>query len=257
MPKFSANISTLFKEEIFLNRFKKAAKNGFEAVEIQFPYKYEKSLILEKLIQNNLELVLHNLPNGKNEKDKGIACNPNRKKEFQDSVGLAIEYAKYLNCGQLNCLSGIPSPDTQKSVTLETLISNLQFAANELEKEKIKLLIEPINHYDIPGFFLNNSSQAKTIIRSVKSNNLFLQYDIYHMQIMEGNIIKTIQSNLNFIKHIQFADNPGRHEPGTGELNFPYIFNQLDQIGYQGWIGAEYNPSSNSEKSLDWFKINK
>jgi len=257
MPKFSVNISMIFKEEDFLTRFDKAAENGFSAVEIQFPYNHEKSLILEKLQQNNLKLVLHNLPNGKNQIDKGIACNPSRKNEFQDSVGIAIEYAKYLNCEQLNCLSGMPELNTQKNVTLETLISNLQFAANKLEEEKIKLLIEPINHYDIPGFFLNNSSQAKTIMSSVKSKNLFLQYDIYHMQIMEGNIIKTIQSNLDLIKHIQFADNPGRHEPGTGEINFAHIFNQLDQIGYQGWVGAEYNPSSNSEKSLDWFKIKK
>ena len=247
----------LFNEEVFFHRFKKAAENGFEAVEIQFPYMFDKSLILEKLEENNLKLVLHNLPSGNNQKDKGIACNPSRKNEFQDSVGIAIEYAKYLNCKQLNCLSGIPENNNQKNITLETLISNLQFAADKLEQEKIKLLIEPINHYDMPGFFLNNSSQAKTVISSVKSKNLFLQYDIYHMQIMEGNIIETIKSNLNLIKHIQFADNPGRHEPGTGELNFPYIFNQLDQIGYKGWVGAEYNPFSNSEKSLDWFKMNK
>ncbi|MQG18813.1 MAG: hydroxypyruvate isomerase family protein [SAR202 cluster bacterium] len=255
MPKFSANISVLFKEYSFMKRFEKAAAHGFKAVEIQFPYSIEKEQILEKLESNKLELILHNLPSGKNITDKGIACHPSRINEFQESVFKAIEYAKYLKCTQLNCLSGIREVNTSKKISLETLISNLQFATHELEKEKIKLLIEPINYFDMPGFFLNTTEEGKAIIQSVKSKNLFLQYDIYHMQIMEGNIIQTIKSNLNLIQHIQFADNPGRNEPGTGELNFQYIFNQLDQMGYHGWVGAEYNPSVNTAKSLNWFEM--
>ena len=166
----------LFNEEVFFHRFKKAAENGFEAVEIQFPYMFDKSLILEKLEENNLKLVLHNLPSGNNQKDKGIACNPNRKNEFQDSVGIAIEYAKYLNCKQLNCLSGIPENNNQKNITLETLISNLQFAADKLEQEKIKLQKDIFNR-DI--------SYSK-----VEIDNSFPEYIIQNKEKLKDWILK-------------------------------------------------------------------
>ncbi len=256
MPKFAANLSLLFTEHEFLDRFDAAANAGFRAVECQFPYALDQNAIADRLTVCELEWVLHNLPAGNwAAGDRGIACLPNRINEFQDGVGLAIRYAKTLGCKQLNCLAGIPDVDTDEDTVKQTLIENLRFAALELEKENIRLLTEPVNIRDNPGFYLHSVQQTFDIIQQVNSKNLFLQFDVYHMQIMQGDLARTIESALDHIKHIQIADNPGRHEPGTGEINFEFLFRRLDEIGYDGWIGCEYLPLNDTETGLFW--INK
>jgi len=255
MPKFCANITMLFNELLFLERFAAAAQAGFKGVEYLFPYDYDKNALAEALQKNGLTQVLHNLPAGDWSKgERGIACHPKRKNEFQDGVGRAIEYATALGCKQVNCLAGIRPPHVDPNEARETFITNLQFAAPKFADVGIKLLIEPINTRDIPGFFLNYSKQALDIIKAVGSNNLFLQYDIYHMQIMEGDLARGIESNLALIPHMQLADNPGRNEPGTGEINFPFLFRHIDKIGYQGWIGCEYKPATTTTAGLGWVK---
>ena len=255
MPKFNANLTMLFNEVDFLDRFKAAKDAGFKGVEYLFPYPYPKEDLAERLQANGLTQVLHNLPAGDWAKgERGIACLPDRVGEFQDGVGKAIEYAQALQCTQLNCLAGIAPKEIDPARLHDTLVRNLQFAAVELKRAGIRLLIEPCNTRDIPGFFLNRSQQALDIIEAVGSDNLFLQYDIYHMQIMEGNLAPTIERNLDRIRHLQLADNPGRNEPGTGEINYPFLFEFIDRIGYSGWIGCEYKPAKGTVQGLGWIK---
>jgi len=197
--------------------------------------------------------VLHNLPAGKWEADeRGIACHPDRVGEFQDGVGKAIEYAKALGAPQLNCLAGIVPQGVTRDAARATFVANLKFAAANLSAEGLRLLVEPINTYDIPGFFLSGTRQALEIIDATGSANLFLQYDIYHMQRMEGELANTIKTHLARIGHLQLADNPGRNEPGTGEINYPYLFRTIDALGYDGWIGCEYKPATTTAAGLAW-----
>ncbi len=253
MPKFAANLTMLWNEVDFLERFALAAA-GFAGVEYLFPYPYPKDRVAELLAKHRLEQVLHNLPPGDWAKgERGIACLPDRVGEFQDGVGKAIEYARALACPQLNCLAGIAPSGVAAEKLRATFVANLKFAAAKLGEAGVKLLIEPINTRDIPGFYLSRSSQALSIIDEVGSPNLFLQYDIYHMQIMEGDLARTIETNLARIPHMQLADNPGRNEPGTGEINYPFLFGHIDRIGYAGWIGCEYKPKSTTEAGLSWF----
>jgi hydroxypyruvate isomerase len=255
MPQFAANLTMLFNETLFLDRFEKAAKSGFQAVEFLFPYAFSAQEIKQKLEQHNLQLVLHNLPAGDwDAGERGIACLPDRVAEFKAGVAKAIEYAKVLDVKQLNCLAGKIPANVDAPSLKETFVSNLRYAAAELKKANIKLLIEPINTFDIPGFYLSKTQQAIDILDEVGSDNLFIQYDIYHAQRMEGELCKTIEANLSKIAHIQLADNPGRNEPGTGEINYPHLFQFIDQIGYKGWIGCEYKPASNTEAGLGWIK---
>ncbi len=254
MPKFAANLTMMFNEVDFLDRFAAAARAGFRGVEYLFPYPYDKKALKERLERHGLVQVLHNLPAGDWGKgERGIACHPDRVGEFQEGVGKAIEYATTLGCRQLNCLAGITPAGVALDKVRQTFVDNLKFAAAELKKAGIKLLIEPINTIDIPGFYLTHTAQAVAIIEEVGSDNLFLQYDIYHMQIMEGDLARTMEKNLKLIAHVQLADNPGRHEPGTGEINYPFLFAHLDRIGYTGWIGCEYKPATTTEAGLGWF----
>lgn len=254
MPKFAANLTMLFNELPFLDRFAAAKAAGFSGVEFLFPYDFEKVVLREKLDRYGLSQVLHNLPAGNwAAGERGIAVLPDRISEFRAGVERAIDYARALDCRQLNCLAGI-APDGADAKTLHRVfVDNLRFAADALARHKIRLLIEPINTRDIPGFFLSRTQQAQDIIAEVGSDNLFIQYDIYHMQVMEGDLAPTIRKHLGRIAHIQLADNPGRNEPGTGEINFPYLFRYLDEIGYAGWIGCEYKPKTATEESLEWF----
>jgi hydroxypyruvate isomerase len=255
MPKFNANLTMLFNEVEFLDRFKAAKDAGFKGVEYLFPYPYPKEDLAERLETNGLTQVLHNLPAGDWAKgERGIACLPDRVGEFQDGVGKAIEYATALQCTQINCLAGIAPTGVDPARIRETLVDNLQFAAGKLKSAGISLLIEPCNTRDIPGFFLNRSQQALDIINDVGSDNAFLQYDIYHMQIMEGNLAPTIERHLGSIRHLQLADNPGRNEPGTGEINYPFLFQFVDKLGYAGWIGCEYKPAKSTLEGLGWIR---
>jgi hydroxypyruvate isomerase len=253
MPRFAANLTMLFNEVAFLDRFERAAKAGFEAVEFLFPYANDPAEIKQRLDANRLKLVLHNLPAGNwDAGERGIACHPDRVDEFRANVAKAITYARALGVGQLNCLAGKAPAGVDEGAMRATFVANLKYAAGEFKKAGLRLLIEPINTYDIPGFYLNRTAQAVSILDEVGADNAFVQYDIYHAQRMEGELAATAQKYLARIGHIQLADNPGRNEPGTGEINWPFLFAHLDRIGYTGWIGCEYKPLSNTEAGLGW-----
>ena len=253
MPRFAANLSFLFTERPFLERFAAARAAGFAAVEFHFPYAIDRAALAEVVLTSGLEVVLFNLPAGNwAAGDRGMACDPRRIAEFQDGVGLAIEYARLLGCARLNCLAGIAPGDISHDRTRETLIENLRFAAAVTRRADIELVIEPLNTRDTPGFFVATTRAALALIKAVGSDNLRLQYDIYHAQVMEGDLAHTLQNHLPRIAHVQLADNPGRHEPGTGEINFPFLLRHLESIGYSGWVGCEYKPSGRTEDSFGW-----
>jgi hydroxypyruvate isomerase len=253
MTKLAANLTMMYNEVDFLDRFAAAARSGFKGVEYLFPYAYPKQALAERLAQHHLVQVLHNLPAGDWAKgDRGVACDPARVGEFQEGVDLAIDYATALGCARINCLAGIAPRGVAYDELYATFVANLCFAAGKLAAAGIKLLIEPINTLDIPGFFLSRTQQALDAIRDSGSNNVFLQYDIYHMQRMEGELANTMRAHLPRIAHVQLADNPGRNEPGTGEINFDFLFRFLETIGYDGWIGCEYKPAARTEDGLAW-----
>ena len=253
MIKLAANLTMLWNEIDFLDRFDAAAKAGFTGVEYLFPYAYPKDALAERLRRHGLKQVLHNLPAGDWAKgDRGNACDPARVGEFEDGVGKAIDYARTLGCTQVNCLAGIAPAGVDPEKLRATFVSNLRFAADKLGAAGMRLLVEPINTFDIPGFYLSHTQQALDIIRDTGSSNLFVQYDIYHMQRMEGELANTIKANLAKIAHVQLADNPGRNEPGTGEINYRFLFGFLDSIGYDGWIGCEYKPKNSTDEGLGW-----
>lgn len=255
MPRFAANLTMLFNEHPFLDRFAAAARAGFTAVEFLFPYDYPAEEIRRRLDEHKLTLVLHNLPAGDwAAGERGIACLPDRVEEFRAGMVRAIEYATALGVKQLNCLAGKAPAGADPVALRATFIDNLRYAAGELKRAGLKLLIEPINTFDIPGFYLNRTAQALEIIDAVGADNLYVQYDIYHAQRMEGELAATISKNLARIAHIQLADNPGRNEPGTGEIAYGFLFAHLDKIGYTGWIGCEYKPATTTEAGLGWMK---
>lgn len=253
MPKFAANLSMLFTEVPFAQRFERAARAGFDAVECQFPYELPAAEVKALLEANGLTMVLHNLPAGDwAAGDRGMACDPARVDEFRAGVARAIGYATALGVKKINCLAGKPPAGIGDAQVRQTLVDNLRFAAAELGQHGIALLVEPINHYDIPGFWLDSTARALDVLDEVGASNAFVQYDVYHAQRMEGELAGTLQKNLSRIGHIQIADNPGRNEPGTGEINFPFLFDFIDRIGYTGHIGAEYKPAAGTEAGLGW-----
>ena len=253
MPRLAANLSMLFNEHDFLDRFAAARKCGFEAVEFLFPYAWPAEEIRQRLDANGLKLVLHNLPAGDwDAGERGIACHPDRTAEFREGVARAVTYASRLGVPQLNCLAGKAPAAVPAEVSRTTLVENLRFAAAALKQAGLRLLIEPINTFDIPGFFLHGTAQALAVLDDVGADNAFVQYDIYHMQRMEGELAMTLQKHLARIGHVQVADNPGRNEPGTGEINYEYLFAHLDRIGYRRWIGCEYKPATTTAAGLGW-----
>jgi hydroxypyruvate isomerase len=244
----------LFTEVDFLDRFERAAEAGFTAVEFMSPYVYEASQLASRLERYGLTQALFNLPAGRWEAgERGIAVLPNRVGEFQEGVRHAVEYAKALKCSRINCLVGLTPKLPEKRIR-KTLVNNLRFASKMLAQENIRLLVESINTRDIPGFYLSSTRQALSLMKEVDHPNLFYQYDVYHMQVMEGNLIETIKNNLDKMGHIQIADNPGRHEPGTGEINYQNLFRFIDEAGYKGFIGCEYRPLKTTEEGLGWMK---
>jgi hydroxypyruvate isomerase len=252
MLSFAANLAMLFEEVPFMERFALARAAGFDGVEYPFPYEHSKVELAERLEAHRLKQVLFNLPPGDlRTNERGIACQPARRGEFREGVGVAIEYARALGCSRVNCLAG-PAAGVEEGVALETLIDNLRFAAAELAAVGVRLLIEPINGRDMPGFFLQRSAQALAVIDAVASDNLQLQYDVYHMQVMEGDLARGIERCLPRIGHIQIADNPGRHEPGTGEINYAFLLPYIERLGYTGWVGCEYRPAAGTREGLSW-----
>jgi hydroxypyruvate isomerase len=255
MPKLAANVSMMFAEQAFLERFSAAAKAGFRFVEYQFPYAWPAQEVAARVQHAGVEVVLHNLPAGDSTKgDRGIACLPGREREFREGVEHAIEYARAVRCPRMNCLAGVAPPGVARERLKETFVANLGYAAGKLKAAGVQLLIEPINPRTVPGFFLNTSRQAEEIIDATASDNLAIQYDLFHMQIVEGDLAMTIERLLPKIGHMQLADVPGRHEPGSGEINFAWLLEHIDRIGYAGWIGCEYNPLGDTLAGLKWAK---
>lgn len=255
MPRFAANLSMLFTEVPFPERFALAAEAGFRGVEYLFPYPWKPEELKARLEHFHLTQVLFNMPPGNwDAGERGIACLPDRVDEFREGVAEAIRYARILGCDQVNCLAGLMPAGADQELIWHTLRDNVHWAAGELERAGIRLCLEAINsRVDMPGFVLDTSGKVVELIRQLDSPNLRLQYDIYHMQIMEGDLIRTMERLLPVIGHVQFADNPGRHQPGTGELSFPALFAALDRMGYEGWVSAEYHPGKTTGESLGWF----
>ncbi|MBK9978004.1 MAG: hydroxypyruvate isomerase [Gemmatimonadetes bacterium] len=253
MPRFAANLTMLFTEVPFLERFARAAAAGFSAVEFLFPYPYAVGDLRAALDRHRLSLVLHNLPAGDwDAGERGIACLPGRTEEFRAGVETAIRYAQALGVPRLNCLVGKTPSGEDPARIHATLVDNVRYAANALDAAGLQLLVEAINPFDIPGFHLTTTAQVLALLDEVGSPNVRVQYDIYHAQRTEGELAGTLSRHLARIGHVQLADNPGRHEPGTGEINYRFLFAHLDRIGYDGYIGCEYKPAGVTEAGLGW-----
>ena len=253
--KLSANLSFLFTEHEFGERFERAARAGFRGVEYLFPYACDVDELRRLLRANGLVQVLHNLPAGDwSAGERGIACLPGREAEFRESVARGIDFARTLACRQLNCLAGIAPEGVPDQELHATLRHNLRYASGQLARHGIRLLIEPINsRVDMPGFWLDTPAKALALIAEMAIPNLWLQYDIYHAQVMAGDLARTIEAHIDRIAHFQLADNPGRNEPGSGEINYPFLFDLLRRLGYVGWLGCEYRPRlQETESSLGW-----
>jgi len=243
----------LFTEVPFMKRFASARDAGFSAVEYLFPYEFRAVELKSQLEQNRLTQILFNLTAGKwEEGERGIAANPERVEEFRAGVARAVEYALELGVGGLNCLAGKRIPGHNDDKQWSTLVGNVRYAARVLQEKGLRLMVEPINHFDIPGFFLNRTDQALKLIDDAGMPNVFVQYDVYHAQREEGELAATLRKHIDRIGHIQIADNPGRHQPGTGEINYPFIFKEIDALGYCGHVGLEYVPIPDSKSSLAW-----
>ncbi len=253
MVKFAANLSMMFNELDFLDRFKGAADAGFKGVEYLFPYAWPAEDIKGWLDDNALDQVLFNMPPGDWEAgERGIAALPGRQSEFRDGVGAALDYAARLGCERLHAMAGIPPEGADSQACRETYLGNLGFAAAACAERGVTLLIEPINTRDMPGFFLDRPAQALAVMAEVGADNLFLQYDVYHAQIMAGDLARTIADNIGAIRHFQIAGVPERNEPDTGEVDYRFLLALIDSLGYEGWIGCEYRPRGGTMEGLGW-----
>lgn len=255
MPRFAANLTMLFTEYPFLERFECAARAGFSAVEFLFPYDEDVAAIRHALTRHGLTQVLFNLPAGSFAAgERGFANDPNRMAEFRDGVARALEIAGRLECRTLNCLVGLELSGVPLDLQWGTTVENLRFAAEQAEAAGVLQVVEPLNSIETPGFLLTSTRAALRLLEDVGSDNLKIQYDVYHMQRMEGNLTATLREHIGRIGHVQVADAPARNQPGTGEINYPFVFDALDQMGYAGWIGCEYKPAPSTEQSLDWLR---
>jgi hydroxypyruvate isomerase len=253
MPKFAANLTLLFTEVPFLDRFAAARAAGFDAVECQFPYDHDPAEIRRRLDDHGLTMVLHNMPAGDWQAgERGLACDPRRHREFRDSVHKAVDYATRLGVPLLHCMAGIVPPGMDLRRARESYVVNLEYAASLCGPRGIRLVIEPINTADMPGYFLSRTEQALGIIAACDSDNIFLQSDIYHMHRMGEDVAATLRRALPHVRHVQMADAPGRNEPGTGDIDYPGVFRLLDELGYDGWIGCEYRPLAGTVAGLNW-----
>lgn len=253
MPRFAANLSMMFNEHSFLDRFGAAANAGFEAVEFLFPYAERPEVVAERLRAAGLRQVLFNLPPGDWEAgERGIASLPGREREFEDGVTRALEYAEALDCPRVHMMAGIPG-DVAPQDARSCYLDNLRVAAGLAQAAGRKVIIEPINTRDIPGYFLNYSADAKALLAQSGAQNTGLQFDLYHCQIMEGDLASHLKALMPIIEHMQIAGVPERHEPDVGEINYPYLFALIDELGYEGWLGCEYRPRAGTHAGLDWF----
>ena len=242
MPRLAASVAMMFREVDLLDRFEQAARVGFRAVEIQSPYAETKENIAEGVRRHNLSAVLMNV-------SPGVGAIPGREAEFREGLTRALDYAQAAGCGQLHCLAG----RTDHSKAEATFVANLTWASEQARLAGVRLLLEPLNTQDNPGYFLTGSAQARRIIDLVGSDNIFLQYDFYHMQIMEGFLAETVKANLDIISHFQIGGVPGRNEPDeTQEIYYPFLFDLVDSLGFEGWVGCEYRPRAGTVEGLSW-----
>ncbi len=255
MPKFAANLSLLYPEFAFLDRFGAAAADGFRAVEYMNPYEVSAGDIATQLKSHGLTQALFNLPSGDwAGGERGLGCLPDRVEEFREGVDKAIAYGRELGCRKINCLAGLAPAGADPAELEATLVENLRYAAPRMAEAGIMLLLEPVNTSDVPGFFVSRTDHALRILDAVGSDNAFLQYDFYHAQIMQGDLVANFERHKDRIGHVQIADNPGRHEPGTGEINYEFVFSELDRLGYDGFIGCEYKPRGGTSDGLGWMQ---
>lgn len=254
VPRFAANLSMMFNEVPFLERFAAAADAGFTGVEYLFPYEFPADVLAEQLRKYNLENVLFNLPPGNwAAGERGVTCLPGREEEFRAGVATAISYATRLNTARIHAMAGIVPHGASPPTVHATYISNLKYAAAECARHGITLLIEAINTRDMPGFYLNTQAQAYAVLEEVSAPNLKMQMDCYHMQIMEGDLAVKLRKYAPQCGHVQVAGVPERHEPDTGEVRYSYLFDLLDETGYGGWVGCEYRPAGKTVDGLGWF----
>jgi hydroxypyruvate isomerase len=254
MPKFAANLSMMFNEVPFIERFSAAAYAGFMGVEYLFPYEFPSEVISAELGKHNLVNVMFNLPAGNwAAGERGTTCLPGREVEFRAGLATAIEYAKQLGTKQVHAMAGIVPQGTSLAAACTTYILNLKYASAELARHGMTLLIEAINTRDMPGFFLNTQAQSYAVLEEVGAPNLKMQMDLYHMQIMEGDLAVKLSKYAPYCGHVQVAGVPKRNEPNIGEVYYPYLYDRLDEIGYSGWIGCEYRPAGKTVDGLTWF----
>lgn len=266
MPKFAANLHYLFTEVPFLDRFEAAARAGFKGVEFQVPYEHPPKELAARLREHDLKMVLFDAPMGNWDRgDRGLAAVPGREQEFRDSLASVVEYGHALGCNCVHTMAGVVGPGQDYQAAERTYVENLRYAARILADHGIAVVIEPINKkmglvrngpsyttQGMHGYFLNHTEHARRVMEQVASPNLFLHLDVYHMQMLEGHLAETIEANIAFTRHIQIAGVPGRHEPTVGEINYPFLFDLLDSLGYHGWIGCEYRPRGNTWEGLQW-----
>ena len=262
MPQFAANLSLLYPELDFLDRFEAAAHDGFKAVEYLFPYAWPVDALVSRLLEHGLQQVLFNAPPGDwDGGERGLACLPGRESEFQAGIARALEYAAPLNCPRLHVMAGLMPPGLNRDAVQTTYVNNLRWAAQAAARQGVVVLIEPINLRDMPGYFLNRQDHAHQIVAQIGVPNLKVQMDLYHCQIAEGDLAMKLRHYLptGSVGHLQIAGVPDRHEPDTGELNYPYLFALLDELGYTGWVGCEYRPQRGTQPGgtsagLGWLK---
>ncbi len=255
MPRFAANLSMMFNEVSFLDRFDAAAKAGFQAAEFLFPYEFPAAEIRRRLDANGLSQALFNMPPGNWAKgERGIACLPGRQAEFRDGVKQAVDYAGALGCPLVHCMAGIVPAEVKAATAAAVYAANLAWAAEQAQASGVRVVIEPINHRDMPGYLLNTQAQGAAIVEAIGRDRLGLQFDVYHVQITEGDITKRMEQFMPVIAHMQIADVPARNEPGTGEIGWPFVFRRIDELGYRGWIGCEYRPEGETVSGLGWLK---
>lgn len=255
MPRFAANLSMMFNEVGFLDRFDRAANAGFRAVEFLFPYEHPAAEVRRRLDANGLTQALFNIPPGDWAKgERGLTALPGRQAEFRDGVHKALEYAEALGCKLVHAMAGIVPAGVDPVTAGAVYAANLAWAGEQARKAGVRIAIEPINHRDMPGYFLNTQAQGAAFVEAIGTDRLGLQFDVYHVQITEGDITKRLERFMPIVAHIQIADVPARNEPGTGEIGWDYVFRRMDELGYNGWVGCEYRPAGETDAGLGWLK---
>lgn len=255
MPRFAANLTFLFQDLAFMDRFAAAAEQGFTAVEFMSAYEHAPSAVAAALRDSGLRMALMNSPAGDLAGgERGLAALPERRRDFRTSIGRALEYCAATACPLLHVMAGIVPEKADRRLLQACYMDNLAWAAEQAASAGVALTIEPINGRDMPGYFLRDYDYAETVLKDVKAPNLHLQFDMYHVQILHGDVSHRLDRQYPLIAHVQVANPPDRREPGKGELQYDYLFRRLDALGYAGWVGAEYKPEHGTEASLGWFK---